>query len=148
MPVIWRSFFVLIPFIFAQDCLAQRVRSAVGPGEARVREPNRNVAPVPKLDCEKILASDPRPWVHMYCRELDYGMQAGFSQAWGRPMPSRTVLDIPALGTPEAKAAGVSCSEGRVIRRVGNGWEQALDRERNYLRCRPSVELPAISIER
>lgn len=127
--------------------VSAQTRSATGRGIERVN-PNRNVAAVPKLDCRKLLASDPRPWVHAYCEHVDFAMQDGMSRAWGRPRPSSVLLDIPALGTAEAKASGVSCSEGRVIRRVGNGWEQALDQQRNYLRCRPSVELPAISIGR
>ncbi|MEB1528063.1 hypothetical protein [Xanthomonas sp. WHRI 7945] len=131
--------------LLSASALSAQTRSAAGRGIERVN-PNRNVTAVPKLDCRKLLASDPRPWVHAYCEHVDFAMQDGMSRAWGRPQPSSVLLDIPALGTAEAKVSGVSCSEGRVIRRVGNGWEQALDQQRNYLRCRPSVELPAISI--
>lgn len=137
-------------FLLLSACalsVSAQTRTATGRGSERVN-PNRNVVAVPKLDCRKLLASDPRPWVHAYCEHVDFAMQDSMSRAWGRPRPSPVLLDIPALGTAEAKASGVSCSEGRVIRRVGNGWEQALDHERNYLRCRPSVELPAISIGR
>jgi len=122
-----------------------QTQTAKGKGLPRVN-PSHNVVAVPTLDCRKLLANDVRPWTHSYCNELDFSMQDGISHALGRPRPSAVVLEIPALGTAEAKAAGVSCSEGRVIRRVGNGWEQALDRNRNYLRCRPSNDLPAVSI--
>ncbi|WP_226427863.1 hypothetical protein ACCQ14_10315 [Xanthomonas sp. NCPPB 2865] len=124
-----------------------QTKSAAGPGFHRVN-PQRNVVAIPKVDCRKLLANDPRPWVHSYCEAVDFSIQDSMSHSMGRPRPSETILDIPALGTAEAKAAGVSCSEGRVIRRVGNGWEQALDYRRNYLRCRPSVELPAVYIGR
>ncbi|MDV7251061.1 hypothetical protein [Xanthomonas hortorum] len=146
MPFIACSFYVLFLFIFPTSLIAQ-THSASGSGLKRV-DPRRNVAPVPQLDCRKLLANDPRPWTHAYCEHVDFAMQDGFSHYLGRPRPSHTVLDIPALGTLEAKAGGVACSEGRVIRRIGNGWDQALDHQRNYLRCRPSVELPSIYIGR
>lgn len=124
---------------------AQQIHSGAGHGAPRVREPQRNVVPVPKLDCQKLVRSW-EPWMQIYCNNVDFDLQREWSAHLGRPTPSRTVIEVPALGTPEAKASGVSCSEGRVIAKVGNGWIQALDRDRNYLRCRPSVELPAISI--
>lgn len=150
MPVIWHSFIVFLSFTLAQfavlpPAMAQ-TRGYAGPGERRVPEPNRNRPKIESLNCERLLQNDPRPWVHAYCEAVDYSMQDGISKYLGYPRPSRRVVEVPAIGTAEAKAAGVFCSEGRVIRRVGNGWEQALDRERNYLRCRPSVELPSISI--
>lgn len=125
---------------------AQQTQGAVGRGVKRV-DPQRNVVAVPKLDCNKIVRRW-EPWMVEYCREVDFTMQEGLSHQFGRPRPSRNVIEVPALGTPEAKESGVSCSEGRVIAKVGNGWVQALDRQRNYLRCRPSVELPAITIGR
>ncbi|MCC4590281.1 hypothetical protein LL974_03920 [Xanthomonas campestris pv. cannae] len=140
MDVIQRAAAGLLLIAVSASAFAE-TRSAVGQGIARVN-PQRNVAPIPRLDCRKLLANDPRPWTHAYCEHVDFTMQDDLAHTFGRPRPSQIQLDIPALGTAEARAAGVSCSEGRVIRKVGNGWEQALDRDRNYLRCRPSVELP------
>lgn len=140
----YRGILLAVMFSLAGTVSAQQVRHAAGRGLERVN-PQRNVTPVPKLDCRKLVSSW-EPWMQIYCNNLDYDLQRGMSSHMGRPTPSRTVIEVPALGTPEAKASGVSCSEGRVIAKVGNGWVQALDRERNYLRCRPSVELPAISI--
>lgn len=145
MPFKYSSYIVFVLFIPPLFADAQ-THSAAGRGSARVHPP-LNVTAVPKLDCNK-LTQPWQPWMVEYCREVDFSMQHDLAHAWGRPRPSRNVIEVPALGTSEAKASGVSCSEGRVIRRVGNGWEQALDRERNYLRCRPSVQLPAISIGR
>lgn len=146
MPLIAGSCFFIIIFSLSASLSAQ-THSALGSGLKRV-DPRRNVAPVPQLDCRKLLANDPRPWTHAYCEHVDFSMQEGLSRQFGRPRPSYTMLDIPELGTSEAKSSGVACSEGRVIRRIGNGWDQALDHERNYLRCRPSVELPSIYIGR
>lgn len=140
---IWILF--LLTLAVSAPATAQ-VQTANGKGTARVN-PSRNVPAVPQLNCDKLVRKV-EPWMLDYCREVDFSLQDGLSQVWGRPRPSRTVISVPALGTQEAKAAGVSCSEGRVIAKVGSGWVQALDRERNYLRCRPSVELPAISISR
>lgn len=122
-----------------------QTRTAAGAGQKRVAEPNRIRPKVQGLDC-RAYEADPRPWVHAYCAEVDFSIQDMQSRLYGYPGPSRTVLSIPALGTAEAKAAGVYCADGRVLRKEGNAWIQALDAERNYLRCRPSVELPAISI--
>lgn len=122
-----------------------QTRTAKGAGEKRVAEPNRTRPKVQGLDC-RAYAADSRPWVHAYCAEVDFSVQDMQSRLYGYPGPSRIVLSIPALGTAEAKAAGVYCADGRVLRKEGNAWIQALDAERNYLRCRPSVELPAISI--
>ncbi len=140
----YRGILFLALLAWAGSAAAQhQVHNASGRGTPRVN-PQRNVQPVPKLDCASLTAAT--PWMVTYCREVDFSLQRGVSASLGRPLPSRTVIEVPALGTAEAKAAGVSCSEGRVIARVGNGWVQALDKERNYLRCRPTVELPAISI--
>lgn len=142
----YRGFLCIVVLACSWTASAQQVRQASGRGIQRV-DPQRNVAPIPKLDCRKLVSSW-EPWMQVYCNNVDYDMQRGLSAQMGRPLPSRSVIEVPALGTPEAKASGVSCSEGRVIAKVGNGWVQALDHERNYLRCRPSVELPAISIGR
>lgn len=142
----YRGMVVLSLLVWAGSAVAQhQVHNASGRGTPRVN-PQRNVQAIPKLDCSKLTAGE--PWMIAYCREVDFSLQRHLSASFGRPLPSRTVIEVPALGTPEAKASGVSCSEGRVIARIGNGWVQALDRERNYLRCRPTVELPAISIGR
>ena len=105
--------------------VSAQVQQAHGGGLTRV-DPPRNVTPIHQLDCNRLVPTA-EPWVLQYCRSVDFSMQDNLAHAWGRPLPSPTLLDVPALGTDEARKSGVSCSEGRVIAKVGNAWVQALD---------------------
>ncbi|MBB5885402.1 MULTISPECIES: hypothetical protein [unclassified Xanthomonas] len=80
MDVIQRAAAGLLLIAVSTTAFAQ-TRSAVGRGLERVN-PQRNVAPIPRLDCRKLLANDPRPWAHAYCEHVDFSMQA----TW--PIPS------------------------------------------------------------
>ena len=48
---------------------AEQVLHAAGRGVERM-DPQRNVTPVPKLDCGKLVSSW-EPWVQIYCNNLD-----------------------------------------------------------------------------
>lgn len=141
-----KSILFLALLVLTGDAMAQaKVRTAVGV-QKRVN-PNMNRPKVAGVDC-KAFEADPRPWVHDYCAQVDFSLQDMQSRLYGYPRPSPVVLAIPALGTDEAKAAGVYCADSRVLRKAGNAWIQAVDSQRRYLRCTPSVDLPAISIGR
>lgn len=134
---------ILALLLCAWPALAQ-LSATRGTGPKRV-DPRRNVPVLPQMECERLTANAER-WVLDYCREVDFSTQSTWARLYGNPRPSRTVLEVPELGTAEARRTGVSCSEGRVIAKVGNVWVQPLDHELNYLRCRPTVRRPGISI--
>lgn len=116
---------------------AAGVRKRVNPSMSRPK--------VVGVDC-RAFEADVRPWVREYCAQVDFSVQDMQSRLYGYPRPSSVVLSVPALGTAEAKAAGVYCADGRVLRKQSNAWIQAVDSQRRYLRCVPSVDLPAISV--
>lgn len=140
----------LVVFLFllvlTGNAMAQSKLQTAAGVQKRVN-PNYNRPKVVGVDC-KALGADPRVWVREYCAQVDFGIQDLQSRLYGYPRPSPVVLAIPALGTAEAKAAGVYCADNRVLRKEGNAWVQAVDSQRRYLRCTPSVDLPAISIGR
>jgi hypothetical protein len=79
-----------------------QTRTAAGPGQKRVAEPNRVRPKVQGLDC-RAYAANPRLWVHAYCAEVDFSVQDMQSRLYGYPGPSRTVLSIPRWVPPKRK---------------------------------------------
>src|SRR5690606_7028860 len=54
----------------------------------------------------------------------------------GRPAPSASVINLPPMGSAEARELGYACIGGQAMRRLENGWEQVLAREGGWQRCR------------
>ena len=90
--------------------------------------------------CDSITAQQPmNPYAYImreHCHQSDARYKQAVAKIYGRPEPSLKVLFVPAHGSPDAKRYGVACVGGLVLVRVKNGWEQALDANRRYYRCR------------
>ena len=70
------------------------------------------------------------------CEQSDARTKQSVARIMGRPQPSARVLRVPAHGTDDAKRYGVACMVGLVLLRLPNGWQQALDAEHRYYKCR------------
>jgi hypothetical protein len=147
-----RSFMFLVLLVLSAPLFSQvkpvpghgGMKSSVGRGEKRVYF-NGNRPQVQGIDC-RVIDANWQPWERAYCEAVDFEIQSTQARLYGAPRPSPILLNIPAYGTKEAKETGVFCTDGRVIRKEGNSWIQAVDKDYNYLRCRPSVEKPRVCI--
>lgn len=94
------------------------------------RPPSKSPAYVPHTNppyppqCLDVANRD-NPWLQALCS----------SMMRGHPLPSSTVLQLPAHGSAEAKRTGFECLSGMAMKRLANGWEQVLDTNRNFVRC-------------
>ena len=62
-------------------------------------------------------------WIN-YVEELTY------------PAPvSHKLIQLPGMGSPEAKALGYACIGGQAFRRLANGWEQVAAAGGSWQRC-------------
>ncbi len=90
--------------------------------------------------CESIVSGQPwNPYAYIgreHCYQSDDRYKQQVARIYGKPEPSLRVLSVPAHGTPDAKRYGVACMGGLVMLRLKNGWQQALDSDRRYYRCR------------
>lgn len=77
----------------------------------------------------------PNPGMVRYCEGLEHTLLQSEAQRQGKPAPSRSVIALPALGTPEAKELGYACVSGRALKRLSNGWEQVSATEGGWQRC-------------
>lgn len=94
----------------------------------------------PRHSCEAVVrGQELNPYAYLFrdhCYRSDDRYKQTVAKIYGRPQPSLTVLAAPMHGSPDAKRYGVACIGGLVMIRIKNGWEQALDKERRYYRCR------------
>jgi len=94
--------------------------------------------------CETIVSGQElNPYAYVFrdhCRQIDAQSKQQIAKIYGRPQPSRRVLSVPAHGSPESKRLRISCIDGLVMLRIRGGWEQAVDEDRRYYRCRDAPE--------
>ena len=94
--------------------------------------------------CETIISGQElNPYAYVFrdhCRQVDAQSKQQIAKIYGRPQPSRRVLSVPAHGSAESKRLRISCIDGLVMLRIKGGWEQALDDDRRYYRCRDATE--------
>ena len=87
--------------------------------------------------CESIVAAQAwNPYAYIgreQCYDAVLSYRQEIARIYGKPQPSKRVVDVPAHGTPEAKKYGIACVGGLVMVRLKNGWEQALDPDRPLL---------------
>ncbi|SEM19553.1 hypothetical protein SAMN05428989_3332 [Pseudoxanthomonas sp. GM95] len=118
---------------------AQTVRSAVGtpqrPYIPPTRQPHSSTAKdATPLHCEQY-RTHPNPGMVRYCEGLENTLLQNEAQRQGKPAPSRSVIQLPGLGTPEAKALGYACVNGRALKRLSNGWAQVSAADGVWQRC-------------
>lgn len=89
------------------------------------------------LNCEQHMQGHPvGSWYREFCANVEADTLQEVARIRGQPRPSRLVLDLPDYGTAEAKKYGVACMSGLGMRRLSNGWDQLVDRDGNFQRCR------------
>lgn len=78
----------------------------------------------------------PHPGMYGFCQGMENTILADEARLAGRPGPSESIVDLPGLGTPEARQLGYACIGGQAFKRLVNGWEQVHAREGGWQRCR------------
>ena len=104
------------------------------------------VGPVPKahynstakdttpFNCENF-ANHPHPMMKPLCEDWESNAIRSEARRAGRPGPSKKVVDLPPLGSPEGKRTGIVCIGGQAMRKIPNGWEQVWGND-GWQRCR------------
>jgi len=126
---------------FSLTAHAQTIK-AQGPKAAPAKPPYRHAQPYSSLakdttpfNCEKY-RSHPHPGMVGYCEGIEHMTLQNEARRQGRPGASKSVVALPALGSPEASQLGYSCVGGQAFRRLTNGWEQVSAAEGGWQRCK------------
>lgn len=117
-----------------------QVQSARGTGTPRVTSTpkaahNSMTNGTTPFKCDQY-RNHPHPGMYGFCQSMENTILADEARRAGRPGPSQSVVELPALGTPEAKQLGYACIGGQAFKRSANGWEQVHAREGGWQRCR------------
>jgi len=75
------------------------------------------------------------PGMKSLCDQIESDHIRSEARRAGRPGPSSSVLDLPALGSIEGKRLGIVCIGGQAMRKISNGWEQVWSAD-GWQRCR------------
>ncbi len=118
---------------------AQTVRAARGvsaPGATPpVRQPHNSMArDTTPFNCEQY-RGHPHPGMVGFCQGIENMTLQNEARRQGRPAPSSSVIQLPGMGSPEAKALGYACIGGQAFRRLANGWEQVAAAGGSWQRC-------------
>lgn len=71
-----------------------------------------------------------------YCQGVENMLLQDEARRAGRPAPSDSIIDLPGLGSPEAKSLGYACVGGQAFKRLSNGWAQVHSVGGDWQRCR------------
>lgn len=122
-----REFFTLalVSCAFATSAQISVSKPKTSPPPVRVKAAPYNSAAkdTTPLNCEKY-RTRPHPGMIGFCEGMETTLLQNEARRQGRPTPSRTVVKLPAMGTPAAKDLGYACIGGTAMRRLANGWEQ------------------------
>jgi hypothetical protein len=124
---------------FAFSASAQ-TRSASGGGVPRVPQPkpaaynplSKSITP---LNCEQYRGQVYPLNMRDYCQSIENSYIQGEAHRVGRPTPSASIVELPSLGSPEARASGLACVGGTAMRRLSNGWQQLDAADGGWQRC-------------
>lgn len=126
----------IAPAAHAQTIKAQGPRSQSKPPAYQPRQPYNSMAKdTTPLNCEQY-RNHPHPNMQRMCQNWENSMVQGDAQRQGRPSPSSEIIDLPALGSSEAKQLGYACVGGQAMRKLPNGWEQVSSPQGGWQRCR------------
>lgn len=130
---------IFVLFLSSALC-AQTVRSYSPPAKPKqVHQPRQpysaTAGSTTPLNCEQ-QRNHPHPAIHPMCERWERDLVQGDAKRQGQPVPSTSVLTLPALGTSESARAGAACVGGRAMKKLPNGWEQMTDSAGNWQRCR------------
>ncbi|MFT4256759.1 MAG: hypothetical protein QM599_07380 [Pseudoxanthomonas sp.] len=112
----------VLALLVAASAQAQSIKAYQATPDRQVQPKKAVVVPAQCRDP----ANDINPYMQAFCRRITKG----------QPKHSATVLDLPGQGTREAAALGYACIAGLAMKRLPNGWEQVLDKNRQFVRCR------------
>ncbi len=87
------------------------------------------------FNCEHY-RSHPHPGMVGYCEGVEHMTLRNEARRQGRPGASKSVVTLPALGSPEASQLGYACVGGQAFKRLANGWEQVSAAEGGWQRCK------------
>lgn len=124
----------------APTALAQ-VKTARGTGEPRVHYQPR-VAHNPAsqdttpLNCSRPeVKFHPHQGVRLMCERWERRLLSDSARRAGRPAPSDSVINLPSLGSADAKATGFACIGGQAFQKIPNGWSQVMAPAGGWQRC-------------
>lgn len=128
--------------LLAAACAQAQTVRAQGPrGEYRPpayvprQPPNVMARDTTPMNCEQF-RSHPHPRMVAFCEGIERSLVQMDARLQGRPAPSGSVIELPPLGSPEARQLGYACVGGQAMRRLEDGWEQVMARDRGWQRCR------------
>jgi len=78
----------------------------------------------------------PHPGMVGFCEGIEHMTLQNEARRQGRPGASKSVVALPALGSPEASQLGYACVGGQAFKRLANGWEQVSAAEGGWQRCK------------
>jgi len=134
-----RPFVALVAALFVVSAVAQ-TRMATGGGLSRVPAPkpaaydplSRSTTP---LNCQQYRGQKYPVDVQAYCQSIENSYIQGEARRVGRPSPSSSIVELPSLGSSEAKSSGYACVGGIAVRHLSNGWEQVSAADGGWQRC-------------
>lgn len=135
-----RWFFFLFLSAISGAVFCQQTRTATGGGVPRVKAgPSAAYNSMSKgttpFHCEQ-WRNHPHPGMVGFCESLEASTLQSESRRAGRPGPSTEVVDLPPMGSSEARQLGYSCVGGQAMRKLKNGYEQVMSKSGGWLRCR------------
>lgn len=135
-----RFFTVILLLAFVPFVQAQTVRSYTPPSQSKPvhkpRQPHDSMARgTTPFNCQQY-RNHPHPGMHGFCEGTEYMVIQQEAKRQGRPVASERVINLPALGTAEAKELGSACVGGQAFRKLPNGWEQVMAPAGGWQRCR------------
>lgn len=71
-----------------------------------------------------------------FCQSAENTVLIDEARRAGRPAPSKSIIVLPALGSPEARQLGYACIGGQAFKRLSNGWAQVHAVAGGWQRCR------------
>lgn len=136
-----RTFLAAMLAVYSITALALgQVQSARGKGMPRVTSTpkashNSMANDTTPFKCEQY-RNHPHPGMYDFCQNMENTLLADEARRAGRPGPSESIVELPALGSPEAKQLGYTCIGGQAFKRLANGWEQVHSSAGGWQRCR------------
>ncbi|WP_032114280.1 hypothetical protein [Candidatus Paracaedibacter symbiosus] len=120
----------------AQTIKAQGPRGKTVQPTYRPAQPfNSTARDTTPFNCEQY-RRHPHPAMVGFCEDMERHTLQHEARMQGRPGASSSVVDLPPLGSPDAKQRGMACIAGQAFRRIDNGWEQIHARDGGWQRCR------------
>lgn len=125
--------------LWGTSAAAQTVQSARGvqhrPYIAPPRQPYNSMArDTTPFNCERY-RGHPHPGMVSYCHNIETMTLRNEAHLQGRPAPSHSVIQLPGLGSEQAKALGYACVGGQAFKKLPNGWQQLSARDGGWQRC-------------